>query len=169
MQLAKGVTRGTICLARYAGALLLYALTLFIVAGLLALYIGARSGQPVGRFFVALAVSVFSFAAILSLMLVTSIGQPLTGMAVLAGYLLIVAVGVLNNRAMLYRVIKQQWLQFTLDWAYRLLPKMNEMNLAASQYWQGKEIETWWPFWTSGVFLAAMLALAVWSFHRRSY
>jgi ABC-type transport system involved in multi-copper enzyme maturation permease subunit len=166
---SKGLSRGQILLARFTGSLALFAGTLFVLAGAPALYIGWRTGVPVGRYFVTLAIVVFSFACILALMSISALGQPVAAVPVMVGFLVLTLAPSLALRAdLFYRYYDPPWFRLVVDWLYRLLPKITELQRASLGYWRRGEIADWWPFWSSGLFLVLMLALAILILNRKN-
>ncbi len=47
-----------------------------------------------------------------------------------------------------------------IEWTYRILPKTSELDAMARNYLRSGQIETWWPVWSSALFMAGMLALS---------
>ncbi|HWQ03247.1 MAG TPA: hypothetical protein VNL38_02100 [Candidatus Nitrosotenuis sp.] len=168
MIFSKALTRWQILLARYFGSIVLFAVTLFLLAGVPALYFGARGGVPVGRYFLTLAIIVFSFSCVLSLMSLTALGQPVAAVPVMIAFLLLtLAPSLVLREELFYKYYNPAWFRFTLDWLYRLLPKITELQRASLNYWRNGEIADWWPFWSSAIFLAACLALAMFALKRK--
>jgi ABC-type transport system involved in multi-copper enzyme maturation permease subunit len=169
MIFSKGLNRWQVLLARYTGSLALFAVTLFLLAGVPALYIGWRTGVPVGRYFVTLAIFTFSFACLLSLMSVSALGQPVAAVPVMVAFLVLtLAPSLALREELFYRYYDPPWFRFTIDWIYRLLPKITELQRASLNYWRRGEIAEWWPFWSSGLFLLVMLALAIFLLNRKN-
>lgn len=169
LTLAKGVSRWQMLAGRYLGSLAIYVLSIFLLAGIPALYFWMRTGIAPGRFLAALGILVFNFAVLLATIALVNVMIPNAGLAIMTGFVQVMITQFLGAREMLYRVIEAQWARFTLDWMYRILPKHTEMTQTATRYFATGEIKDWWPLWSSAVFAACALALALWLMHRKSF
>ena len=56
-----------------------------------------------------------------------------------------------------------------LEWIYRILPKCSELESMCFAYIRDGKIATWWPFWSTGIFAAAMLGLSLCLLQRKSF
>ena len=167
--LSKGVPRWQIVLGRYAGAVGLVAVALFVLNGLPAIYFWLRAGYSPGKNFGALLLALFSFAAVLALMNLLSVLQMGSAIPVMAGYLQLALSSMLANRTAFYAFLTSDWVQFFLDWSYRILPKHSELGGLASVFLEDGAIDAWWPIWSTGLFLVGALGLSCWVFHRKSF
>ena len=169
LTLSKGIPRWQMLGGRYVGSLLIYVVSIFLLAGVPALYFWLRTGIAPGRFLAALVILAFNFAVLLSTIALVNVVIPNAGLAIMTGFAQYMIGQMLAGREMLYRVIEAQWARFLLDWLYRILPKHPEISQTATRYFATGEIADWWPIWTSAVFAACALALALWLMHRKSF
>lgn len=170
MQFAKGLPRWQFFISRYAGTVILFGASLFCVAGLPALYFHFRTGVPVKNFLLGLFFLILVFAALAALMSLVGVQQALPAVPTLTGFLTMLVAAVLAQREnTIYRIIESQWPKTILDWVYRMLPKTSELSRAASGYWRTGAVESWWPVWSTALFLAGCLGLAIWRLNRKSF
>jgi ABC-type transport system involved in multi-copper enzyme maturation permease subunit len=170
MQFAKGIPRWQFLLGRYIASVLLFAGSLFCVAGLPMLYFQVRGGISAKSYLIALLFLVFSFAALAAFMALISIQQALPAVPTLAAFLMMIIAAILAEREnTFYRIIESKWPKVLMDWAYRILPKTLELTRAANTYWRSGTVEAWWPVWSTGLFVIGCLGLSMWLLHRKSF
>lgn len=169
MLLSKGVARWQMLLGRYVAALLVYVAALFITYVVPALYVWQTTGITQYRFLASIGITIFSFTATLALMTLLGVGQPNQALLVIVGFVQVTLSRLLAERATFYPLIPYQWVKTTIDWIYRLFPKSSELQRMATDYFAKATIESWWPFWSTGVFTVVTLTLALWVFHRKSF
>ena len=168
--LSKGLARWKILMARFGGALALYGATLLLFDLGPALYFWARLGVRPGRWVVALSFLVLSFTTFLATMSLVGVLHGHPALPIMVAFLQVPVSGVLADRAqLLYRVITAKWAHWLIDWAYRILPKNQELSRLALGYMQRGAIDSWWPVWSSALFMAGTLAFACWWFQQKSY
>ena len=67
-----------------------------------------------------------------------------------------------------YRMFNWKGSRWLIDWVYRILPKTSEIAGQALTYIQDHKIESWWPFWSTGVFIVVTMGLTIWMLHRKN-
>jgi len=169
MQFSKGIGRWQLFLGRYLAALALFAASMFLLVGVPALYAWIAAGVPPGRLWLAMAIVLFSFAAVLAMLAAVAMAVPNPAIPIMLGFVQTILSAVLAERqAMLYEVITAKWAQWLIDWAYRILPKTTELGGLAISYYRGGTV-VWWPVWSTGAFIVAVLGLGIWGLHRKSF
>ena len=167
--LSKGVARWQVLLGRYGGGLALFATTLLILDGAPAIYFWARTGIAPGRFFLGVAMLGLSFASVLALMALTAMVQASPSILIIVGFMQVIVSSLLAQRESLYALMSAQWVQWLMDWVYRILPKNHELLGLAVNYLRTGTIESWWAVWSSALFVAGALGLSAWLLHRKSF
>lgn len=160
MIFAKGVRRWEVLLGRYLAALFAFALALFFIAGVPALYVWGTTGITQFRFFAGLGLALLSFASLLALMALVGVLQPNSALLVMVGFVQFTFARFLATREDLYVLIQWEWLKTLLDWLYYVLPKNMDLQRMATTYLAKGTFESWWPVWSTAVFALAALALA---------
>ncbi len=166
---SKGVPRWQIVIGRYAGGVVLLAIALFLIAGVPGTYFSLRAGLSLPNLFGALALLLLSFSAVLALMTLVAAFQVSPVIPIMVGFLQLAVSAMLANRQALYSLFQSEWIRTSFDWSYNILPKNSELSNLASGFLANGAVESWWPVWSSGLFLLAALAAACWLIHRKSF
>jgi ABC-type transport system involved in multi-copper enzyme maturation permease subunit len=168
--LSKGIARWQMVVGRYLGAIALFGITLVFMAGAPMLYLWARTGVSTRYFFGAVGLLLLAFASLLSLMALASMAMPNPAVPILFAFLYSMLSPVLLRReGMLYDVFKWKAVQWLLDWAYRILPKQSELVGMARVYLGHGKVDSWWPVWSSALFIVGALVLSSWLLHRKDF
>jgi hypothetical protein len=157
---SKGVRRWEVLLGRYLAGLFAFALALFFISGVPALYVWWTTGITQYRFFTGLGLTLLSFASLLALMALVGVLQPNAALLVMVGFVQFTFGRVLATREELYVLIRWDWLKVLLDWLYVVLPKNVDLQRMAGSYLAKANFESWWPVWTTAAFTAVALAAA---------
>lgn len=167
--LSKGVARWQVLLGRYGAGLALFAVSLLILDGTPAVYFWTRTGIAPGRFFVGVGLLALSFATLLALMAVTAMVQASPAILIIVAFMQVILSSLLAQREALYALMSANWLEWLIDWSYRILPKNHELLGVAVDYFRTGTIASWWAVWSSALFVAGALGVAYWLFHRKSF
>ena len=169
--IAKGTPRWQLFMGHYIGALVLYAGSIFLMAGVPAVYLWARTGVSLRHFLVAACISVFAFSAMLALMSLAAMGASHSAMPIFLAFVYTMFGPLLAHRkATIYQdVITSKLGQWLVDWLYRILPKTSELVMASRKYLNAGVVDSWWPIWSTALFVAGALALSCWLMHRKSF
>ncbi len=168
--LSKGVPRWQVLLERYLGALTLFITSLMLLCVIPALYIWWGTRIPPWKYFLALLLIVFSYAAVLALMALASVSQSSAAMLIILGFLQLSFSGILaEGRAQNFRPITSPWILSTLEWMYKILPKNSELRSIGSKLVVDAHPEMFFVVWSTAAFLVACLVLASVLLHRKSF
>ena len=168
---SKGTPRWKIFLGRYLGTYALFAGTVFLLAVVPALYLWARTGVSIRQYLIAVCISVFTFSTVLAVMSIAAMGASHPALPIILAFVYTVFAPLLAQRkALFYQdIITGKWGQWLMDWAYRILPKTSELAGASRKYLMAGVLDSWWPLWSSALFVAGALALSCWLMHRKSF
>jgi len=169
--ISKGTARWQLFLGHYIGTLVLYAGSVLLMALVPAVYLWARTGVSFRQFLVAICISVFAFSAMLALMSLAAMGASHPALPIILAFLYTMFAPQLAQRKAVYYedVITSKWGQWLVDWLYRILPKTSELVMASRKYLNAGVVDSWWPFWSTALFVAGALALSCWLMHRKSF
>ncbi|MBI3483535.1 MAG: hypothetical protein HY012_00060 [Acidobacteria bacterium] len=169
--ISKGTPRWQIFLGRYIGVFALFAGTVFLMAVVPALYLWARTGVSIRQFLIALCISVFTFSTVLALMSVAAMGASHPALPIILAFVYsMFGPQLVQRKALFYQdIITWKWAQWLMDWLYRILPKTSELVVASRTYLDSGQLHSWWPIWSSALFVAGALALSCWMMHRKSF
>lgn len=169
--IAKGTPRWKLCLGRYLGSVVLFATLVFFMAVVPAVYLWARTGVSIRQFLIASCLSAFTFGVLLSLISILAMGATHPAIPIIFAFVFNMFVPQLAQRkAVFYQdIITSQWGQWLLDWVYRILPKTSELVVASRKYLNAGVLDSWWPIWSSALFVVGALALSCWLLHKKSF
>jgi ABC-type transport system involved in multi-copper enzyme maturation permease subunit len=169
--ISKGTPRWQLFLGHYIGTFVLFACSVFLLAAVPALYLWARTGVSIRQFLIAICISVFAFSTVLAMMSVAAMGSGSPALPIILAFVYSVfAPGLWHREAFFYQdIITWKWAQWLMDWLYRILPKTPELVAASQKYLNTGVLDSWWPIWSSALFVAGALALSCWLMHRKSF
>lgn len=168
--MSKGVPRWQVLLERYLASVTLFIVAVFIFCGTIGLWVWWGTGFAPWKFYGGVGLIILGYAAILALMTLVSIHQTNAALLMMLGFLTWMLGNILAGREKsIYLFVKAAWARFIMDWLYRILPKSSELRDMGSALVQGGSIESWFPVWSTALFLVACLTLACWLLHRKSF
>jgi hypothetical protein len=169
--ISKGTSRWQLFLGHYLGTYALFVGTVFLMAVVPALYLWARTGVSIKQFLVAICISAFTFSTVLAIMAVAAMGTSHVALPIILAFVYsLFAPGLWHRDAFYYQdIITWKWAQWLMDWIYRILPKTPELVAASQKYLNSGVLDSWWPIWSSALFVAGALALSCWLMHRKSF
>jgi ABC-type transport system involved in multi-copper enzyme maturation permease subunit len=163
---SKGTSRWQIFLGRFLAGATLYALTFAVATFPLAVRVWWRTDVRVWEIAVAMLLFTLSFASVLSVGAMASLPQRGASLPILGSVVIWLFSPFLARRA---EMDLWPWVKKTLDWAYLILPKCQELSDMSSAYLKTGHITGWWPIWSTGVFMVVVLAYTLWSVERKSF
>jgi ABC-type transport system involved in multi-copper enzyme maturation permease subunit len=168
---AKGIPRWQLFLGHYLGTFALFAGTVFVFAVVPALYLWARTGVSIKQFLIAISISVFTFSTVLAMMSVAAIATSHVALPIILAFVYsLFGPGLAQRKALFYQdIITWKWAQWLMDWVYRILPKTSELVSASQKYLNTGVLDSWWPIWSSALFVVGALALSCWLMHRKEF
>jgi hypothetical protein len=96
----------------------------------------------------------------------------LTGSAVLAtmiAFALMVVSPLLAQHRLMVKLLDSEFWRDVWRFLYYILPKVFEVGKINMDILRGRPVESWMPVWSSALFAAVVLTLALFLFARRSY
>jgi ABC-type transport system involved in multi-copper enzyme maturation permease subunit len=169
LTLSKGTSRWQILLGSYFAGVTMYftAIVVAIVPVAVELWWRTKvSSWPLG---VSILLQTFSFAALLALAAFATLPRLGAVLPILLAMAVYIVSAILAQRErLLYQFITSNVWHLVLDWLYRILPKTSEISGMAASHIQGQGITSWWPIWSTGIFLVVILSLTAWLLHRKS-
>jgi ABC-type transport system involved in multi-copper enzyme maturation permease subunit len=163
---SKGTSRWRIFLGRYLAGATLYAMTFALATFPLAVRLWWKTDVRVWQIGVALLLFTLSFASLLSVGALASLSQRGVSLPILGSVAIWLFSPVLAHRG---EMKFWPWVLEAFDWAYRILPKCDELSGLASAYMKNGQITAWWPVWSTSVFTVVVLGFTLWSVERKSF
>lgn len=168
--ISKGTPRWKIFLGRFAGAIALFVTTAVLMSVIPVTYFSLRAGVPLKPYFVAAGLIFLSFLGSLALLALVATAHPNTALLVIVVFLEMTVTSMLALRKeLLYGAITASWARWLLDWLYRILPKHHDLEHMARSYAMSSSWESWFPLWTTAVFIAVATGWGLWRFERKAF
>jgi len=170
LTLSKSTSRWKIFLGRFLGGVTLYFVTFLLATFPVALRLWWKTGVGPRPLAIALLIQTLSFAALLSIVALATLpqkGMALPAMAAVAVWFF--SPSLARRQQSYYSFFTSHFSRGVLDWVYRILPKCSELESMCFAYIHDGKIASWWPFWSTGIFAAAMLGLTFCLLQRKSF
>ncbi len=169
LTLTKGVSRWKVILGCYFSGLTLYAATLCVAMLPIATWLWLKTGVGFKPLLVAILIEALGFASLMALATWASLTRMGPALPIMLAVFVYLFTPVLANRKqLLFQLITSTGWQGVFNWAYRILPKPSELMGSATNYIQFGSISNWFPFWTTAVFIVAIMGLTIWMLHRKN-
>ena len=169
---SKGTPRWKIFLGRFLAGVTLYAFAFALASFPLAMRLWWATRIGTWEILVVLLIQSFSFAAIFSLCALAALPQKGVALPIIGAIGLLLFSTPLAHRQEIYgTLISSQTARSVIDWMYRILPKYSELeDISRSLIKSGTLASSaWWPIWSTGAFMVAVLGLTLWLLHRKSF
>lgn len=166
---SKATPRWRILVGRVGGCLTLYAMTFAIATGPLALKLWLKTGVATWPILVALLLETLSFAALLGVASLATLTQKGVALPIVGAVAIWFLSPLLAHREQwYYPLVRPGFGRALIDWAYRLLPKVSELQSLSDAFVRDRMISSWWPVWSTATFTIALFALAIVLLQRKS-
>jgi ABC-type transport system involved in multi-copper enzyme maturation permease subunit len=167
--LSKPVHRYHILLGRYLGNLLVVAANLLYLVAAVWLIFSVKTGIWTLGFLYSAALTLFMFAVLLTVVLLTAVLAESPVVATMVTFALMLMSPIVAQRSLLERLLSSAWSRGVARVLYYVFPKVFDVGRICRSLVIGQPVTGWMPLWTSGLFAAVMLALALYAFSRRDY
>jgi len=167
--LSKPVDRARILLLRFAGSLAVVALNVcYLVLGVWAI-LGWKTGVWDPAFLTVALTTVFMFAVLLAAVTLAVVLSDSAALATMIAFALMVISPILAQHRLMVKLLDSESWRRLWRALYQILPKVFEVGRIHMDLLRGRAVESWAPVWSSAVFGAAALALALYAFRRRNF
>lgn len=167
--LSKPVSRTHLLLGRYAGNLLVVAANiLYLVLGSWMIF-GVKTGVWGGGFVLSSAFTIFLFAVLLAVIALVGVLWESAAVAIMITWAIMIITPIVALKTQLERLLSSEWSRDVVRVLYYALPKTSDISVIIRNVILNKPVESWMPVWSTALFGAAMLGLALWRFERRSF
>jgi len=167
---SKGTARWKIFAGRFLGGLTLYSLTFALATLPVAARLWWLTRVETWQIGVALLIQTFSFAALLSVAALVTLPQKGVALPVIAATALwVLSPSLAKRQETYYQLFSSHFAREVVDWAYRILPKCSELEDLCVSFIQSDKIASWWPVWSTGLFMISILGLTLWLLRRKSF
>jgi ABC-type transport system involved in multi-copper enzyme maturation permease subunit len=169
LTLSKGTSRWQILLGSYFAGVTMYFTAVVVAITPIAFYLWWQTKVSSWPLSVSILLQTLSFAALLAIAAFATLPRLGAVLPILFAMAVYIVSAILAQRErMLYQFLTSRWSHVILDGLYRILPKTSELSGTAARYIQGEGITSWWPLWSTGIFIVGTLSLTAWLLHRKS-
>lgn len=168
--LSKPVGRAHILLGRYAGNILVVASNIVYVVLSVWVIFGVKTGIWGQQFLAAIAITIFAFAVLLSVVVLAGVLFESPAVAIMVTIGLMIVSPILAQTHTVMRLLSSEWSRNLWRATYYTLPKVYDLGrLTLDIVAEHSAPDAWMPIWTSAVFGAAALGTALFVFSKRDY
>jgi len=166
---SKPVSRTHILLGRYAGNVLVVSCNvIFLVLGIWTI-LGLKTGIWSGTFLISIATTIFIFAVLLGVVVLTGVLFESTALSTMVTVALMIMSPILAQTGLMMRLLSSEWSRGIWRTLYYSLPKVYDMGKMTLDAIQSRTFSGFMPIWTSALFGAVMLSAALAVFSRRDF
>ncbi|MFZ1730834.1 MAG: ABC transporter permease subunit [Bacteroidota bacterium] len=167
--LSKPVSRYEILFGKSLGSLLIVLVNVaYFIIGMW-LIVGLRTGEWNSSFLGVTFSITYTFLILFAPMLVIGIASRSSALTIIILYVFIFLVSpILESRDLILQIASSDTAKTILDTLYYILPKPDALGKVSHSLVMHTSID-WMPIWSSGLFAAAMYALAAWLFRRKDF
>jgi ABC-2 type transport system permease protein len=167
--LSKPVSRVHILLGRFVGNLLVItANAAYLVLAIWTIF-GVKTGIWGPEFLWAIPTTVFTFAVLLSVVVLTGVVFESTTVATIAAVALMIISPILAQTNLMMRLLSSETSRFTWRLLYDVLPKVYDMGRTTLDLVRLQPTGGWFPVWSSALFGAVTLSAAIYVFAKRNF
>jgi ABC-2 type transport system permease protein len=143
--ISKPLSRSTILISKYLGAVLFVFLSMVFLMGSIWLILSIKSGYWDPTFLLSIFFLTFAFAVMYSIVVLVGLTTQSTIVAILVNFFLIfVLCPVLSIReGLIFSFVTNETVQFIFNFIYYIFPKPGEIENITSSLITGQEINTW--------------------------
>ncbi len=168
--LSKPLSRTTLLVGRFLGNVLIITLNNTYLILAVWLILGSRTGVWSPRFLIAIPISVFMFAVLLTVVTLVGVVFESAALSVMFAVALMLVSSLLAQRDLSIRLLTSEWSRNLWLAMYWFLPKVYDLSAAMKQIILYDRDADWLtPVWTSAAFGLAALSGAVSIFRRKDY
>lgn len=167
--LSKPVSRAHILLGRYVGNILVVSCNIaYLVLGVWTI-LGYKTGIWSPMFLISIATSIFAFAVLLSVVILIGVLFESAALATMVSAGIMVMSLVLAQTNIMLRLLSSEWSRQIWRTLYYSLPKIYDLGSMTLNAIQNRSFIGFMPIWTSALFAAVVLGIALAIFSRRDF
>ena len=166
---SKPVSRTHILLGRYAGNVLVVSCNIaFLVLGIWTI-LGLKTGIWSPMFLVSIASTIFIFAVLLAVVVLVGVLFDSAALSTMVTVALMIISPILAQTSMMMRLLSSEWSRSIWRTLYYSLPKVYDLGKMTLDAIQSRTFNGFMPIWTSALFGAVVLSVALMIFSRRDF
>ena len=166
---SKPVSRTHILLGRYAGNVLVVSCNvIFLVLGIWTI-LGIKTGIWSLTFLISIATTIFIFSVLLAVVVLVGVLFESAALATMVTVALMIMSPILAQTSLMMRLLSSEWSREIWRTLYYSLPKVYDLGKMTLDAIQSRTFSGFMPIWTSAVFGAVVLSIALTIFARRDF
>ncbi len=168
--LSKPITRTTLLMGRFVGNFLVVASNHVYLILSIWIIIGVKTGIWEPRFLLAILSSLFIFTVLLCVVVLTGVLSESSALSVMMAVALMLISAILAQRQIVVKLLSSEWSRDLWQGLYWIVPKVYDLAAAMRQIIvYDREADWFTPVWTSALFGAVLLVVALYIFRRRDF
>ncbi len=168
LNLSKPISRIKLLLMKFCSVYLIMIAVMVLMCLPLWLVLSFRLDGPIWTFFPGLLVGCIEFLVIYSIVFILGLVSSSTAVAIIGYFALSIATGLLAKREFAYGFLGKAW-QVAFDTIYHILPKMDQIADNTTSLILNEGLTNFYAVWSSVLFAAVMILLAVFIFLKKDY
>jgi ABC-2 type transport system permease protein len=167
--LSKPVSRTHLLLGRYAGNVLVISCNIiYLVLGVW-IILGIKTGIWSSVFLLSIVTTIFVFAVLLTVVVLIGVLFESAALATMVTVALMIMSPILAQTSTMLKLLSSEWSRNVWRALYYALPKVYDMGKMTLDSIRREPLEGYMPIWTSAVFGAIVLSVAIAVFARRDF
>ncbi|MCE5310882.1 MAG: ABC transporter permease [Acidobacteriales bacterium] len=167
--LSKPVRRWQILLGRYLGNLAVVGLNVAYLIASVWLIFGWKTGVWSPGFLYAIATTVFIFAVLLSVVVLTGVLFESSAVSTMVTIGLGLMSPILAQHTIAEKLLSSEWSRWLWRALYEMLPKVFDVGRITLNLVRGDRVDSLMPLATSGLFALAVLSLSLYIFSKKDF
>jgi len=109
------------------------------------------------------------FAVLLAVIVLVGVLWDSAAISIMVTFAIMVIAPIVAQKFTIERLLSSEWSRDVVRVLYDVLPKTSDIAVIIRRLILHEPIESWMPFWSTGLFGVVMLAAGLWRFQRRSF
>ncbi len=167
--LSKPVSRVHILLGRYIGNVLVISCNVvYLVMGVWIIF-GLKTGIWSRTFLFSIVTTIFVFAVLLAVVVLIGVLFESAALATMVAVALMIISAVLGQVTIMLKLLSSEWSRNVWRFLYYTLPKIYDLGAMTLSMIRDQEFTSYMPIWSSAIFGAVVLGVALVVFARRDF
>ncbi len=167
--LSKPVSRPTLLLGKFLGTLAVIGVNLFYLVLGVWVILGSKTEIWKAEFLLAAALAMFAFAVLLPVIVFVAVVSDSAVLATMVTYFVALMSLIFSQHERIAPYFDSQWPRDLVKGLDYVFPKLYEIGNTARLVLMERELTSWMPIWSSGIFAVVVLGAGVWFFQRKDY
>ena len=167
--LSKPVSRPTLLLGKFLGTLAVIGVNLFYLVLGVWIILGFKTEIWKSRLSAGGRAGDVRFCCLLPVIVFVAVVSDSAVLATMVTYFVALMSLIFSQHERIAPYFDSQWPRDLVEGLYHVFPKLYEIGNTARLVLMERELESWMPIWSSGIFAVVVLGAGVWVFQRKDY